>query len=303
MARTDFGPQSKKTHVDIELTNACNATCTFCPRDNMPEIGQMRPDTFSKAIERAIEYTADPIFTFCGTGDALLHKRLTQYVRQISEAGCESRMSTNGYLMSASKAVALLNAGINRVTFSVSSRGERYTKEYGLNYETTHENILRFVELAKGRCEVRLAMVCHDENTPYLEDEAYWRSIGISRIKKYNLNSRGGALFRLKQRSSKEVHEAKKELASLGKFDQCLAPFYLLFIGWDGKYYLCSSDWRKNVPVGDVFSHSIEDTLLARRQAVSTRSPICKNCSHDPVNAHLQSKGAQTSIALANVPA
>ena len=31
-----------KFSVDIELTNACNASCSFCPRDKMPDIGTIK---------------------------------------------------------------------------------------------------------------------------------------------------------------------------------------------------------------------------------------------------------------------
>ena len=59
----------KAVSIDIELTNACNAKCSFCPRDNMPAIGTMKPDIFYKAVERGLELPTNTTFGFCGTGD------------------------------------------------------------------------------------------------------------------------------------------------------------------------------------------------------------------------------------------
>ena len=56
-----------KFSVDIELTNACNASCSFCPRDKMPDIGTIKPYHFYKAVERGLEHPGTPYFAFCGS--------------------------------------------------------------------------------------------------------------------------------------------------------------------------------------------------------------------------------------------
>lgn len=270
--------------LDIELTNACNAACTFCPRDNMPQIGVISRETFYKAVDRALEHPAIPLFRFCGTGDALMNKNIVEYTRHICNTGHELSIATNGHLMTEEKALALIEAGLTQLTFSISSRGKRYEAEYGLDYETTERNILRFAELAEGKCDVRLAIVMHDSDTPYAEDIAYWRSVGIKKFMRYQLINRAGALYPMEDFSEDEVSYAKREIRARGGIDGCLVPFRFMFIGWDGHYYLCSSDWRKQAPVGHVDTHSIEDTLAARLEAVRSRKPICRHCTSDPAN-------------------
>ena len=46
-----------------------------------------------------------------------------------------------------------------------------------------------------------------------------------------------------------------------------------LFIGYDGQYYLDSSDWKKEVPLGSVFDVSFVDTLLPKLARVRSRDP------------------------------
>ena len=82
--------------------------------------------------------------------------------------------------MNEEKAQALIEAGVSQVTFNIASRGEKYEQDYGLDFQTTHENILKFVKLSKGRCATRIALVLHDEAARYEDEEAYWRSRGVN---------------------------------------------------------------------------------------------------------------------------
>ena len=64
----------------------------------------------------------------------------------------------------------------------------------------------------------------------------------------------------------------------------CPAPFFHLFIGWDGQYYLCSHDWQKEVPFGSVFDTSFAEITAAKLASVHSGKPICVRCTLDPAN-------------------
>ena len=83
----------------------------------------------------------------------------------------------------------------------------------------------------------------------------------------------------------------------------CPAPFGLPFVGFDGQYYLCCSDWRKDVPLGSVFERSIVEITGAKLAHVTSREPVCKSCNHDPLNQlteelRLRSAGAATDAEV-----
>ena len=276
-----------KFSVDIELTNACNASCSFCPRDKMPDIGTIKPYHFYKAVERGLEHPGTPYFAFCGTGDSLMNKSIVKYAQYIRDAGGNLSIATNGHLMNEEKAQALIEAGVSQVTFNVASRGEKYEQEYGLDFKTTYENILNFIKFSKGRCTTRIALVLHDDGTRYEDEEMYWRSKGVKDFINYEVINRAGALYPLRDISAQKVLQVKQSLRKKGEIDACLVPFFFFFIGWDGYYYLCSSDWQKKVRVGHIETHAIEETYAARKRAVKTRSPICAQCTSDPVNRFL----------------
>ena len=54
---------------------------------------------------------------------------------------------------------------------------------------------------------------------------------------------------------------------------ECWVPFLYPFIGYDGHYYLCSSDWRKEVDLGTVFEHSLVDLFDEKAEQVRGRTP------------------------------
>jgi hypothetical protein len=98
--------------------------------------------------------------------------------------------------------------------------------------------------------------------------------------------NRGGALFvdhmqfdQLPQRS-----QAAAMLAERTDQPLCFAPFVYLFIGYDGHYYLCCSDWTKEAPLGTVFDESFESVMDAKLEHLFTRRPVCQTCNHDPLN-------------------
>ena len=64
----------------------------------------------------------------------------------------------------------------------------------------------------------------------------------------------------------------------------CYAPFSFLFIGYDGNYYLCCSDWKKETPMGSVFDESFESVTATKLQHVVSRELVCKTCNLDPLN-------------------
>jgi MoaA/NifB/PqqE/SkfB family radical SAM enzyme len=278
--------------IDFELTNRCNAVCYFCPRDAMPEQGLMRHDVFEQSLARAVEFQGlaralpaplEPRIVFCGTGEPLVHHRAAEYVRRVRDTGLACEVSTNGSLLSRDRALALLDAGLEWININVSDLGTDYERVYGLPFAPTRDNVERFIALASGRCVVCIIVVDHRRDEIHMRDvEAYWRSRGVDYVFRHGLVNRGGSL-RLAAVAlpppdpDEPPEEPERRLI-------CPAPFFHLFIGWDGRYYLCSQDWRKEVAFGSVFESSFAEITAAKLTRVSSRKPICARCTHDPAN-------------------
>jgi MoaA/NifB/PqqE/SkfB family radical SAM enzyme len=234
---------------DIEITNRCNANCSFCPRDATPHQGLMKEATFYKALERAVEYrdldlelfgfTRADTMDFCGLGEPTLHKLAPQFVRDARAAGFTCHMNSNGALLDQRRGDALLEAGLQQVLLNVGDIEEEYEKIYELPFEKTRANIVRFAKDAEGICEVKIVLVDHHEDREHLKRmKRYWRDQGIDNFRVIGLMNRGGALYvdHMQYEQYPELTEATRLLEERPSKPLCVAPFVFLFVGYDGEY-------------------------------------------------------------------
>jgi MoaA/NifB/PqqE/SkfB family radical SAM enzyme len=281
-------------HIDFEVTNRCNADCYFCPRDQTPHEGLMSPEVFDKAFERALEFRVvarenlgmEPEIALCGLGEPLLNRHLPEWIGRIREEGFFCRMASNGSILDERRANAILDAGVQHIALNVGETGEQYEEIYKLPWDRTLENMLRFRDLAKGRCDITIVLVNHREDRQALaEVRRFWNDNGFSNTQRADIINRGGALFidDAEFEDLPEYHQAQEILA-----DQhgglCGAPFLFPFIGYDGLYYLCCSDWRKQVSHGSVFDRGIAELTMEKYRETADRLSLCRQCNLDPVN-------------------
>ena len=281
--------------VDIEATNRCNAKCYFCPRELTPRQGLMSDEVFEQTLVRVSELrdqlksNLDEVLqvTFCGLGEALLNPRTPDYVRSVRDEGLHCALSTNGSLLNEARAEALLDAGISRVDINVGEEGEAYEKIYGLSFAKVEANVLRFAQMAKDRCVVSIVLVNHagdKERVEYMR--SYWRERGFNSFIDFEIINRGGSIEvdHMQYDEERDRAEALELLARTGSDPVCGTPFVFMFVGWDGNYYLCSSDWQKEVPLGSVFDVTFSEVLTGKLETVQRRDKVCSTCTRDPVN-------------------
>lgn len=289
MAGTDW------LQVDIELTNRCNADCYFCPRDATPHQGLMKPDVFDQALARAVEFrqvAAEQLerevwVALCGLGEPLLNKHAPEFTRKVVDQGFLCGLSTNGALLDEKMGVDLLDAGLKRIHINVSEQGDDYEQVYKLPWERTRDNVIRFAAMAEGKCEVNVVLVNHRGDPDHgREMQAFWREHGIRHFHPFEVINRGGALFvdHMQYEEMGELTKALEIAEQHGGPQICGVPFGFIFIGYDGQYYLCCSDWKKEAPLGSVFERSMVDVSAAKLAHVSSREPVCRSCNHDPLN-------------------
>ena len=282
--------------IDIELTNRCNAKCHFCPRDQTPHQGLMSAEVFDQALARAIEFReacvevqgTDAVrISLCGLGEPLLNPRAADAVRKVKAAGFECVMSSNGSILDERKAHALMDAGLDAMNINVGDHDEEYEDVYKLPFEKTLTNVVRFNEIAGDSCRTSIVLVDYRRDRAHIKEMVrYWKGQGLHRFVFFDIMNRGGALFvdDMQFEASPHLATAKTLLADQGGHVLCAAPFVFLFIGYDGNYYLCCSDWKKEVPLGTVFDDEINGIVAAKLERVLTREPICKSCNWDPLN-------------------
>jgi MoaA/NifB/PqqE/SkfB family radical SAM enzyme len=292
-------------NVDIEPTNRCNAHCYFCPRDQTPHQGLMSSEVFDQTLARAIEFRplaqyhlgVDLKVNLCGLGEPLLNKRTPEFVRKIREAGFECSVSSNAALLDEARGRALLDAGLQGIEINVGEEGDEYDRIYGLPFAKTCDNVVRFAEMAGESCQVRVVLVNHRRDGQHIAKMTrFWRERGIRHFLPFNIMNRAGALFvdEMQYDAYRERELAETLLLARDSEPVCPVPFVFLFVGYDGQYYLCCSDWKKEAPLGSVFDESFTTIINRKLEHVTTRAPICRSCNHDPVNRLTEELHART---------
>ena len=302
-AMSDVDPRFLTT-VDFELTNRCNADCYFCPRDETPHEGLMSWETFEKGLERTVELRGQlhsmgkpgARISICGLGEPLINKHTLPAVERSIAEGFLTGLTSNGSLLDPARGDRLLEAGLDEIHINVGERDEGYEEIYKLPWVRTRDNVERFVRDAEGICDVYIVLVDHRRDPEHLaEIETFWRDRGARKFVKYAVINRGGALFVDHQQYAGSSHhaEAWRILSRPETSSICITPFMSVFIGYDGNYYLCCSDWKKELSLGSVYDRSILGLAEDKLAAVESREPVCKTCNLDPVNLMIDSLRAR----------
>ena len=109
-------------HLDIEATNRCNLKCVFC--DKLPylspdEFGDMEYGLYTRIIDEGSDKGLCSI-KLSYRGEPLLNPRLSDMVAYARKKDIlDVYFNTNAMLLTKSKAKALIDAGLNRISISV----------------------------------------------------------------------------------------------------------------------------------------------------------------------------------------
>ncbi|MFT7618348.1 MAG: radical SAM protein with 4Fe4S-binding SPASM domain [Planctomycetota bacterium] len=142
-------------HLSIESQLKCNYRCVMCTYSEKDELAkQQYPDVmseelFDQIIDEAAEYNC-PSINFNVLNEPLLDAETPRRIKKAHDAGfLDLRMNTNGSLLTADKAEAIIDAGLTRlyVGFDAAS-AETYEKvRVGGNYDKVVKNVLKFLEI------------------------------------------------------------------------------------------------------------------------------------------------------------
>jgi MoaA/NifB/PqqE/SkfB family radical SAM enzyme len=295
-------------NIDVELTNRCNATCDFCPREKTPKQGFMSFEVYRKVIERVQELGGHNLVTLTGLGEPMLHPHFLEFVRHGIEQGLNVDIVSNGSRLNPALTKGLLDAGLKRIVFSISDLDEDYDRVYGLPFEKTRSNVCDFIQQSRGKCHVQITVVRHADNAEKIDGIVdFWQSAGADYVHVMREENRGGSHEKAFQFLGNTAHwkEAVDIFHRKGLTELCAIAFYSVFIGWNGQYYLCCQDWEKTVPMGSIFDKTIEDMDAAKLEHNRKQKDICRTCSMNPINELREvlfdiEKGERGQFAIAN---
>ena len=108
--------------LTLESSFACNLDCVMCPRALShfrsaagKQSAILLPEVFERVLPSAHRFAHVHL---TGWGEPLVNPHLADYIRRLSERGCEVSFATNGTLLNEAMAARLLDTGLNLINVS-----------------------------------------------------------------------------------------------------------------------------------------------------------------------------------------
>lgn len=247
----------------------------------------MSMSVFDRVIDRVLELGSHQRASLTGLGEPMLHPQILEFVAHGIHRGLNVDIVSNGSRLTPQLTEGLLDAGLKNMTFSISDIDEDYDRVYGLPFRITRDNVVNFIRQSRGRCHVQITVVRHDDNAGKIDEiVGFWQQAGADYVYVTGEGNRGGSHEKPFQFLGNTEHwrEAVDILHRKHLTEQCPVPFYSVFIGWNGQYYLCCQDWEKTVPLGSVNELAIDDIDAVKLEINRKQKGICRTCSANPVN-------------------
>lgn len=111
--------------IYLELTNACNFTCDYCPIDQQSRKKVVMPVDFARRIiDEIAENDLTDVLTFHLMGEPYLHKHLAELTGYAEERGIKVRLLTNGSLLERERNEALFRSNLTRLEIGFRTPNE-----------------------------------------------------------------------------------------------------------------------------------------------------------------------------------
>ncbi len=289
-------PLSTPFVIFVDPSDACNFKCKFCPTGDpklMKEVGrplrQMEWDLYTKIVDDICQFDKPiRVLRLYKDGEPLLNKRFPDMIKYAKESGCCDRVdtTTNASLLTQDKALAIAEAGLDRMNISIEGVNSEQYKEfsdYRINFDSLVEKVRFFYENRNG-CEMIVKIngdtLTKDDKQKFIDtfgpiaDGIFIEHI-MSCWPEFEL---------------RDV-EANSDVGIYGQpikeIKVCPYPFYSFSINPEGSVSLCFLDWSRKLLIGDVKSQSVKEVWDSKElqqyremflKGDRKNHPVCANC-------------------------
>lgn len=286
MKKLDF-----PNRITVELTNQCNVSCTFCPRQSVDmKIGFMSMELYKKIIDEASDHLPVKLVIFF-RGESLLHPEFIECVKYAKDKGIGPiQYATNAFELTNDMADKLLETGIDFISFSLDTLDPEIYRKSRLcgNLDISRDNVIylskKCDEKRKKGLQVPTLQVSTVEIEEYMPEQGkfieFWKKY-VDIVRVYYEHDDNGKFrnVEVQRLLEEEVPERKP----------CRKLFTDLLVYWDGQLALCNYDWRGGLQGLNLNKMTIEEAwnskLYEQLREAHNNDEIaddimCQNCQH-----------------------
>ena len=250
--------------VHIDICSICNFKCNFCFQSDPQAMkkkgykyGSMSLELFKKITDDLTKFNHRMRKVKIGLhGEPTLHPKLPEMIRYMKSKNVTDiiELFTNGSLLNPKLNKELINAGLDRVNFSIEGlTSEKYKEVTGtaIDMDKFVANIKNLYEIRKD-CKLYIKIV--DINLSQEDKDKFFAIFGDicdeifienvvpqwAEINKFDVDTTG--------MYGQKVDRYKKV---------CPFPFMYLHFNFNGTTSPCTLDWGKQVLIGDVTKESV----------------------------------------------
>lgn len=286
MKKLDF-----PNRITVELTNQCNVSCTFCPRQSVDmKIGFMSMELYKKIIDEASDHLPVKLVIFF-RGESLLHPEFIECVKYAKDKEIGPiQYATNAFELTNDMADKLLETGIDFISFSLDTLDPEIYRKSRLcgNLDISRDNVIylskKCDEKRKKGLQVPTLQVSTVEIEEYMPEQGkfieFWKKY-VDIVRVYYEHDDNGKFrnVEVQRLLEEEVPERKP----------CRKLFTDLLVYWDGQLALCNYDWRGGLQGLNLNKMTIEEAwnskLYEQLREAHNNGEIaddimCQNCQH-----------------------
>lgn len=278
----------KKTY--IEITNACNLSCSFCPKTKRP-VEFMSCESFEEILFKLQNHSK--YIYFHVMGEPLLHPEIDRFLELSHDYGFKVNITTNGTLINKASDKIISKPALRQVNFSLHSFK---ANSIACTMEAYLDNIFSFIQMSqrsggisiclrlwnlteKGRNDRNehiLRRIEHEFSLDYAIEEKLTPCNGIRLAQNIFLNQ------------ASEFEWPDSGLEEIGSKGFCYGLRDQVAILVDGTVVPCCLDREGAISLGNIFNQSFQSITESERavrlyEGFSNRNAVeelCRKCGY-----------------------
>lgn len=276
----DFQQDAVPLHLDLEVTTRCNLKCKMCYHSFDPPEPEDMDRELMKDIIREFGEKGGKSIKFCYLGETLLYPKIVEAVKFAKSVGIvDTRIATNGNLLTLKMSEELIMAGLDLIIFSVDSMVPKVYKKIRIKGDL--HKVIANLALLKYLKEF------HKSETPKIQVQAI-------PFEENRLEIESGAYKQFYKQFADVVWVGPwcleyKDASDLGPTPnfRCPSPFQRLMVRANGDIWLCCGSQIESKYIGNYSDVNLEQvwngdymenvrTLMNEGKAHEI--PACKEC-------------------------